>query len=111
MYGILFLAALGADGSDHAANVPVAKPRRYHEINKDMRAWLRREAIAKTKPQRAEAVYELTKLYQELRRDPRVHDSNTLTEYKNKLWGRLIRIKKDIQREIAREKPKRKLSD
>lgn len=111
MYGILLLAAIGADGSKQPADKAVATPRRYHEINKEMRAWLRQEAIAKTKPKRAEAIFELTELYQELRRDPRLRDSDTLTLYKNKLWARLTRVKKDIQRELAREKPDKKLSD
>lgn len=107
MYGILLLTVFAADGPDLGATDTRPAPRRYHEINKDMRTWLRREAVAKSKPERAEAVFELTELYQELRRDPRLEDSDTLTAYKNKLWGRLIRVKRDIERELSQARRKR----
>ena len=111
MYGILLLSLLAADQPE-ASNV-VAPPqlRPYHAINKDIRNWLRREATAKAKTDRAAAVFELTELYQELRKDPRLKDSDTLTEYKNKLWGRLTRVKKDIQREMAQAARKRPPKD
>jgi hypothetical protein len=104
MYGVVLLVALGAEPTSTAASDVGKQPRRYHEINKDLRHWMRREASVNSKPDRAEAIYRLTELYRELKRDPRLAESDTLTEYKNKLWGRLTRVKKNLQREFARGK-------
>lgn len=111
MYGILLLTLLAADGSDALDVDTPPKPRPYHAINRDIRDWLRREATAKKNTDRAKAVYQLTEFYQELRKDPRLKDSDTLTEYKNKLWGRLTRVKKDIERELAQAERKRPAKD
>jgi len=102
MYSAVLLLVLGAEPGWSS---PIAPPpvRRYHEVNADLRAALRREALAMTKTERAAAIYDLTQLYQELRRDPRLADSETLTEYKNRLWSRLVRAKREIERELARE--------
>jgi len=97
MYCLVLLVALGAD-----AGHTDQQPRRYSEINSDLHTWLRREATAKTKPQRAEAIQRLADLYRELKHDPRLATSDKLTEYKNRLWSRLTRVKRDLKREFTR---------
>ena len=76
--------------------------RRYHEISRELSATLRREASARTDRDRAEAIFQLTVLYDELKRDPRLAESETLTSYKNRLWGRLTKVKRELQREFDR---------
>ncbi|HRX81567.1 MAG TPA: hypothetical protein P5307_21005 [Pirellulaceae bacterium] len=97
MYGLLILVALGADGVESSSEL-----RPYHEISRELRETLRLEATAHTNTSRAAAIYQLTVLYSELKRDPRLIESETLTSYKNRLWGRLTHIKKDLEREFAR---------
>lgn len=103
MYGLVLLIAFGADTVESSASqdsTPEQRP--YHEINRELREGLQHEATARTKPDRAAAIYQLTVLYGELRRDPRLIESETLTSYKNLLWGRLTKVKKDLQREFNR---------
>ncbi len=103
MYGLVLLIAFGADTAESTVSQEsTPEPRPYHEINRELRESLRREATAGTKPERAAAIYQLTVLYTELKRDPRLTESETLTSYKNRLWGRLIRVKKELQREFNR---------
>ncbi|MCA9121453.1 MAG: hypothetical protein H6822_16195 [Planctomycetaceae bacterium] len=97
MYGLLLLAALGADGTK-----PALDPRPYHEISRDLSQFLRREATATDNRKRAQAIYQLTVLYGELRRDARLVESETLTSYKNRLWSRLSKVKKELEREFGR---------
>lgn len=102
-YVLLILAATGAD--DSPLQVDTSQPvesRKFHEINADLRALFRREVQAASDADRATAIYEMTELYQEIRRDPRLDTSETLTSYKIKLWSRLTRIKADINRHISR---------
>lgn len=108
MCGAVLLLMLAADPQAVSAPKAGALPRRYHEIAADLRMLLRRDAVAETKAERAAAIYELTLLYGELRSDPRLHESETLQEYKNRIWSRLVRAKREIEQEIARgrrEKP------
>ncbi len=84
-----------------AAPPPISSLRRYHEIREDVRETMQREATAATKVERAAAIVHLTRLYQELRNDPRLAESDTLMQTKNLLWGRLTRVKTSLQREFA----------
>jgi len=81
----------------------LVEPRAYHEISKDMRDLMKRESLAKTDEERATAIRALADLYLEVKRDPRLDDAPTLAQYKAKLWSRLTRIKKNLERQIARE--------
>ena len=80
------------------------KSRPFHEIRRDLRVVLRRELTAKTKSDRAVAVYEITRLYTEIRCDSRFATSDTLKKYKARLWSRLTRVKSDLQKEFARRR-------
>ena len=97
MYGILLLVALGADDVESKPQL-----RRYQDISRELSNTLRREATARSKTDRAAAIYQLTLLYEELKHDPRLSESETLTSYKNRLWGRLTKVKKELQREFKR---------
>jgi hypothetical protein len=77
--------------------------RGYQQINHDIRQAFRHDAMGKSKRERAIAVVEMTQLYQEIRRDPRLPESKTLEGYKARLWGRLTRVKEEIRKEMARE--------
>lgn len=102
-YVLLILTAAGCDeASTPAASAQPAETRKFHEINGDLRALFRRESQATSDADRATAIYEMTELYQEIRRDPRLDLSETLTTYKAKLWSRLTRIKADINKHISR---------
>jgi hypothetical protein len=104
MYVLLLLTTLGADGAESRSGAntePALRP--YHEISRELRAIMRKEATARTNRDRAAAIYELTFLYDQLKRDPRLENSETLTSYKNRLWGRLTKVKKELQREFGRD--------
>ena len=93
----------GGIASPEAGSVP----RPFHEIHRDMRALLRAEATARTKPARAAAVYQLTQIYTEIRRDPRLDTSDTLKSYKARLWGRLTQVRDQIRKELSRQQRRR----
>ena len=95
---------LSAPIDDSAAKEAQPRVRPYHEISEEITDLIRREATAKTDATRIAAIQEMTAVYQELRRDPRLADAPTLKKYKIRLWSRLSKIKKDLEREIAREK-------
>jgi hypothetical protein len=100
---LLTLASWSADADVAAATAEAEQPRRYHEINNDIRDALRTEALAEGEHQRAAAVRKMCDLYRELAEDPRLESSDTLKSYKAKLWSRMTRVKRDLQRQLARE--------
>lgn len=84
--------------------VKASAQRGYHEIAKEMRDTMKREALTKSNEEKAAALVELCKLYKELARDPRLSTSDTLKEYKTTIWSRLTRSKAEIKGHLAREK-------
>ena len=101
---VVLLAAPGNDTAQVEQATIVAEPRPYHEISEDITDLIRREATAKTDAARIAAIEEMSVLYRELKRDPRLEEAPTLQRYKIKLWSRLSKIKNDLKREIARER-------
>jgi hypothetical protein len=89
------------DAKPAAGSQPALRP--YHEIEKAMRGLLQKEAHAPTKKDRAAAAYEMVYLLVQIRLDPRLWDSDTLTAYHAQLRSRLRRIQKEVQRDMARE--------
>ena len=77
--------------------------RRYHEINRDLRALLRQQATAKTSGQQTVVIRKLVALYAEISRHPDRATSDTLKSYRIKLRGRLLRIQQELERDIARQ--------
>ncbi len=80
--------------------------RPFHQISADMKAFMIREARSQTNQEQAAAIEDLCALYEELKRDARVANSETLKGYKTKMWSRLTTFKKELIREIKRESPK-----
>jgi len=77
--------------------------RRYHEINRDLRTFLREQAIAKAPEQQTAAIHKLVNLYVEISGHPDLVASDTLKSYRVKLRGRLLRIQQQLERDIARQ--------
>ena len=105
------LAVAAADTSnvaDQRPNVKTVEPRRYSEINADIRDALRDEALAETMQERASAIRQVALLYRELVKDPRLETSDTLKKYKAKLWSRMTHVKKDLQQQLDRDAKKGK---
>jgi hypothetical protein len=94
---VVVLAAPVESGSAKAA------PRPFHLINRQITELVRRDTFAKTEQERAAAAYEMTFVYREILADPRYVTSDTLKEYRGRLWSRLTRIKKDVQTKIRRD--------
>jgi hypothetical protein len=99
---LLLLVATTTVGAD-SNHDEQAKPRPLYEINREIRSLCQRDSMAKSDAERAAAAYEMTIVYREIVRDPRLPTSNTLKEYKGRLWSRLTRIKKDVQAKMRRE--------
>jgi hypothetical protein len=102
---LLLIVALSADVTEHPAGgspsaASAAAPRRYHEINQDIRDVLRAEVRAGTQQERAEAIKRMCALHEELAADPRLEASPTLKSYKAKLWSRMTRIQSELERQL-----------
>jgi len=97
------VAMAGADGGSVAGATPVAAPRRYHEIERDMTDALRSEARAEDPQAQAEAVRQMCGVYRELAGDPRLATSDELKSYKAKLWSRMTRVKRELEQRVARQ--------
>lgn len=95
----IVLAAAPAEGKSTDAD----QPRRFNEIQKDVRTAIR-GAMSKDRAKRAAGVRQMTVLYREIMLDPRLETSPTLKQYKTQLWSRMTTVKNTLQREIAREK-------
>ena len=76
--------------------------RAFHEINHDMRLFLKQQATAKSTEQQARAIRQLVALYGEICQHPKLAASDTLKSYRIKLRSRLLRIQQELQRDIAR---------
>ncbi len=112
----LALALLGAppdDVSGPTTNSPPPAPlRRVLEITRDVDELVRRESRVQSDEERAVVAYEMTQLYSEIKRDPRLVVSDSLKEAKLRMWSRLTRIKKDVQAKLKREgRPDETLTD
>ncbi len=77
-------------------------PRPLAQIERDMSAALKVEAAAKDSADRAAAIQSLCDLHAQIVSDDRHATSETLQSYRAKLWSRLIRIKRDLRREMTR---------
>ena len=111
--GLLFLAALSADdgasGSrfqDKGAFVrgesDALPTRPLHEIQNEISTLLKREALAKDAASRGAAVRAMCQLHGEIVRDARYPTSDTLKEYRARLWSRLTKFKSDVKQQLAR---------
>jgi len=99
----VLMTAPGENASQSGQAKQISEPRPFHEISEDINDLIKREATAKTDSARVAAIEEMSVVYRELKRDPRLSESPTLQRYKIKLWSRLSKIKRDLEREIARQ--------
>ena len=77
--------------------------RPYAQMEQDFRAFVLRETGATTSRDRASAIEDLCDLYEELKQDPRLRTSAVLQGYKAKYYGRLQRLKRELEGEIKRK--------
>lgn len=99
---LVTLVLIAAPG-EHTAAVESTSAddlRPYHEIGRDVRAVMKREATAESDEERVRAIHAMTRLYREVKRDPRLTLAPTIKRYKDTLWSRLTKIKADLQRDI-----------
>jgi hypothetical protein len=88
-----------------------AEPRRFHELNEDLRGYIREFARTDDSREKGELVGQMCTLYLEIKRDPRLLTSDTLKSYKAKLWSVLKRIESDLQQQASRRQRQRGTSD
>ena len=99
------ICLVAADSATPSPTSPASAQRRYHEIERDLNAALRRESSAKELSERAAAVRELAVLFTEVRRDSRTAVSPVMQEYRAKLRARLVNVQTRLKKEIARTQP------
>ena len=100
---VVCLAALGADRASSASQ---DEPRPYHAIQAEIADLLKQEAQAKQPAARATAVRRMCELHGEILRNARYATSDTLNEYRIRLWSRLRRVQADLKQQIARSAEK-----
>jgi hypothetical protein len=86
-------AALGAD----------SEPRGLHEFHQQISDLFKREVQAKDLPARAAVIRAMCDLHREIVSDERFATSDTLKEYRGRLWSRLTKIKTELKQQLARE--------
>ena len=92
------LAALVAPAA--AADDSDARP--YHTIHGEISDLLKREAQAKNLAARAPVIRQMCALHREILKDDRYSTSDTLEEYRLRLWSRLRRVQTDLKQQLAR---------
>lgn len=110
MSSLLLVVALTIAAEPPAAATPVAdsaaraaeEPRGYRVIENDMRAVFANEARAATRDGRWLWVVEMVALYEEVVAHPNYETSDTLRDYRNRLWSRLMRSKREITRDVEK---------
>jgi hypothetical protein len=98
----LVAAAMAADSTSAAKNSAPEEPRPLHAIQAEISDLLKREANSRSPAVRAEIVRRMCALHGEIVRDSRFATSDTLAEYRVRLWSRLKRAEGDLKRELAR---------
>ncbi|MEX2172840.1 MAG: hypothetical protein WD872_00675 [Pirellulaceae bacterium] len=84
-----------------AKEVPHAA-RPFHEIRAEIQSLLKSEAQAAGSAARAAPLVRMCALHGELLADSRYESSDTLQEYRGRLWSRLRRVKDKLKRELVR---------
>ncbi len=95
----LCLATLAADSNAPPAAV---QPRPFHAIQAEISDLLKREAQTKDQAARSAIVRRMCQLHGEIVADTRYADSDTLQEYRGRLWGRLRRVQAGLKQQLAR---------
>lgn len=103
MSALLLLAIAVGQTASPSTELASNEPRKFHEIERDVSVAFKREATAKSSGDRAAAIREMTTLYDELLADERLITSDTLKEYRTRLYTRLRRVQADLKQKLARE--------
>ena len=106
---LMALSGIGVSPPSEAGPVDgvAVEPRRFTEIDDDIRSILRSEATAEDLSQQSDAIHRMTEVYREILADPRLSTSDTLKKYKAKLWSRLTRVQQQLQRQQDRQAEQR----
>jgi hypothetical protein len=92
-----------ADQAESRSAAEPAEPRRYFDINRDLRRLLRAEAVEEDRQVWRATVVDLVKLYGEITRDDRLATSAVLNGYRIKLRSRLLAIQKRLAAQLKRD--------
>jgi hypothetical protein len=105
---LLTLGVFAAPGERQQASPPAAHKdqratlRPFTELTADVRAALRREAMAQSIEERESPVLELISLFDELQQDPRRQPETVLDHLRMKVRARLARVKDNLKKEVVR---------
>jgi hypothetical protein len=75
----------------------------FHDYNRQISDLFKREAGAKDSASRAAAIRQMCELHGELVADSRYEISDTLQQYRARLWSRLIKVKSELKRQLAKD--------
>jgi hypothetical protein len=84
------------------APAPAAEKRPFHEIQKEMSALFKQEALTKDAAERAGIARRLCEMHTEIRLDPRHEYAEAMKGYRAQVWTRLKRIQTDLKNQLAR---------
>lgn len=82
--------------------VTTPKLRPVTEITRDANELIRRESRVQSDSERTAVAVEMTVLYREIKRDPRLVVTDSLQDANNRLRSKLTRIKKDVLAKMKR---------
>lgn len=100
---ILLASCPASEESIERGMVIESGKRPYAQMERDFRAFVIRETRAQSDRERVSAIEDLCDLYEELKQDPRLTTSAVLQGYKAKYYGRLQRLKRDLEGEMKRK--------
>lgn len=95
-------ASTGVTGSPQTqSDKAPSKPRKHHELSKEVSRLLQAEVRSTSAAERAELVHQMCALFTEVVQDPRFSKSESLEDMRARLAGRLRKIQKEISKELA----------
>lgn len=105
----LFVSGLLLLGAEPAVDSPALRevtqgvtPRLITQMDLQISAALKREALAKDLKNRGAAIRELCELHREIVSDSRLETHDKLKELRAKIWSRLVRAKTDLKKQLAK---------
>jgi hypothetical protein len=97
----------GASGSSFSDDATIVRgrgdTRGFHEFQAGISELFKREAQAKDDDARAAAIRGMCRLHAQIVADARYPTSDTLKQYRSRLWSRLTKVKAELKRELARD--------
>lgn len=101
------LATIAADPAATSSATAASEPRPFHAIQSEISDLLKREAqVGKDVAKRTEVVRRMCELHGEIVADERYAQSETLQEYRVRLWSRLRRVQTDLKQQLAKSAAK-----